>query len=66
MSRTVIVTFRDSSVEPVVLKSDHDGRPVGARYDTGVVIVSDQWGEETAYPLDLVADVKTKPFPSRW
>jgi len=44
----------------------HQGRCGGSytkslRYEPGFVVVEDEWGERTAIPTELIAEVKTTP-----
>lgn len=59
----ITITFRDGEKR----KFEHQGRSGGSytksvRYEAGVVIVQDEWGKETAFPLDTVKEVESRPL----
>lgn len=64
----IVIKFRDSLQADRVFKNE--GRAGGSyektvRYEGNVIIVTDEWGKETAFPLDLVAEVQFDPQRSR-
>lgn len=59
---TVIIHFRDGSRKDF----PHEPRPGGSytnkvRYEGGMVIVTNAWDREFAYPMDMVKSVETTP-----
>jgi hypothetical protein len=49
----------------------HEGRPGGSyskgvTYKEGWVVVTDEWGKETAFPADLVERVESEPEHRPW
>lgn len=59
MSRSITILFRDGSKR----EFKHEGRGGGSytksvRYEGGFVIITDEWYSETAFPQELVAEVR--------
>jgi hypothetical protein len=45
----------------------HEGRPGGSytkrlRYEPGFVVITDEWGQETAIPAEDISEVRTEPL----
>jgi hypothetical protein len=58
----VTIYLRDGTKQ----EFQHSGRSGGSytkslRYEVGYVIVADEWGNEVAFPNDLVLRVETRP-----
>jgi hypothetical protein len=61
----IVITMKDGTRKEFM----HKGRSGGSytkevRYEGAFVIVTDEWGSETAIPAADVAEVKTEP--TRW
>jgi hypothetical protein len=61
---TMRITIRFRAGEKVVYEPKP--RPGGSytksiRYEGGMAIVKDEWGKETAYPIDTIESVETHP-----
>ena len=61
------IRFKDGTTR----KFEHEGRAGGSytktvRYEGAFVIVKDEWGTETAFPAESVAEVKTTPHRGYW
>jgi len=59
------ITFRDGHIQ----EFKHIGRPGGSytktvKYEGAFVIITDEWGTETAFPSDTVKSVENTP--TRW
>lgn len=57
---TITVFFKDGTAK----KFEHKPRPGGSyslsgRFENGWFVVVDEWGNKTAFPSELVAEVKT-------
>jgi hypothetical protein len=58
----ITVTFKDGSVR----EFKHEGRAGGSwtkeiRYEGGMAIIEDEWGTETAFPLDSIQSIVSRP-----
>lgn len=61
----VTIQLRDGTVRAF----PHEGRAGGSytktiRYEGSFAIVTDEWGRETAIPMELIAEVRATP--DRW
>lgn len=64
---SVTVAYRDGTTQ----RFEERGRAGGSwvqtvRYAEGVVIIVDEWGKETAIPLDLVREVTVDAARGGW
>ena len=64
---TVTIKFRDGTERTM----EDRGRPGGSysqkvSYEGGFVVVTDVWGAKTAFPAELVAEVRTEATDRGW
>ncbi len=63
----ITIKFRDGTERTF----KHEGRAGGSytkstHYKGSFIVIEDEWGKETAFPAELVAEVITEPSHGRW
>ena len=65
--KNITIVMRDGTKK----EHKHTGRAGGSysksvRYELGFVVVTDEYGNETAYPTEDIAEVKVENLRSGW
>lgn len=63
--KTITILMRDGTKREFVENGRSGGSyTISLKYEPGFAVVEDEWGERTAIPTELIAEVKSTPARS--